>query len=123
VTLTLQNAGLAILMHYSRVSASPSRSYSAASAVLLSELLKGSISFAIALSNTPDPQFEFHDKPREFSLWHEPLALQTYLESLNRRSRVLWREIFSSDCWKLSIPAILYVIQVRNYLIHIITLY
>ncbi|KAI0306669.1 nucleotide-sugar transporter-domain-containing protein [Multifurca ochricompacta] len=49
VTLAVQNAALSIVMHYSRVSTPPSQSYSPASAVLLNEILKGSISFGIAL--------------------------------------------------------------------------
>ncbi|PPQ75097.1 hypothetical protein CVT26_011909, partial [Gymnopilus dilepis] len=44
VTLAVQNAALSIVMHYSRVSIPPSLAYSPASAVLLNELLKGSIS-------------------------------------------------------------------------------
>ncbi|KII88171.1 hypothetical protein PLICRDRAFT_161041 [Plicaturopsis crispa FD-325 SS-3] len=76
VTLAVQNAALSIVMHYSRVSTPPSLSYSPASAVLLNELLKGSISFVIALARV-----------KEVS------------------------EIPCVDCWKLSIPAILYVVQ------------
>lgn len=74
-------------MHYSRVSTPPSQSYSPASAVLLNELLKGSISFGIALwrvSSRSEVRRPFHQ---------------------------LLREIFSPDCWKLSIPALLYVVQ------------
>ena len=41
VTLAVQNALLTIIMHYSRVSIPASQAYSAASAVLLNELLKG----------------------------------------------------------------------------------
>ncbi|KDQ33061.1 hypothetical protein PLEOSDRAFT_1091306 [Pleurotus ostreatus PC15] len=77
VTLAVQNAALSIVMHYSRVSTPPSRSYSPAAAVLLNEVLKGSISFVIAL-------WRVYSNPSE---------------------------VFSPDCWKLSIPAILYVIQ------------
>ncbi|KAJ7750572.1 nucleotide-sugar transporter-domain-containing protein [Mycena metata] len=53
VTLAVQNAALSIVMQYSRVSTPQSRSYSPASAVLLNELLKGLISFFIALARTP----------------------------------------------------------------------
>ena len=53
VTLAVQNATLSIVMHYSRVSIPPSLAYSPASAVLLSEVLKGSISFIIALIHSP----------------------------------------------------------------------
>ena len=86
VTLAVQNAALSIVMHYSRVSTPPSQSYSPASAVLLNEILKGSISFGIALwrlskSEVPSP------------------------------FRQLIRETLSPDCWKLSIPALLYVVQ------------
>jgi solute carrier family 35 (UDP-sugar transporter), member A1/2/3 len=87
VTLAVQNAALSIVMHYSRVSTPPSQAYSAASAVLLNEILKGSISFGIALwrlSSNPDVRRPFNQ---------------------------LLHETFSPDCWKLSIPAILYVIQ------------
>ena len=88
ITLAVQNASLSIVMHYSRVYIPPAHSYSPASAVLLNELLKGSISFIIALVNKSSSP---SSSPYPF--------------------RTLWAEIFSSDCWKLSIPATLYVIQ------------
>ncbi|EIW84756.1 hypothetical protein CONPUDRAFT_116926 [Coniophora puteana RWD-64-598 SS2] len=87
LTLAIQNAALSIVMHYSRVSTPPHLSYSPASAVLMCELLKGSISLLIAI--------------------HRAHELQTI--SSSRRSSTL--EVFSHDCWKLSIPAILYVVQ------------
>ena len=71
-------------MHTSRTTIPSSRQYSAASAVLLNELLKGSISLAIAVSRVEPKRATFH--------------------------RVA-RDIFSPDCWKLAIPAILYVVQ------------
>ncbi|KAI0748108.1 nucleotide-sugar transporter-domain-containing protein [Daedaleopsis nitida] len=85
VTLAVQNALLTLIMHYSRVSSAPQHTYSAASAVLLVELLKGFISLSIAFMRL-DP---------------------------NGTSGSLWspREVFRPDCWKLSVPAILYVIQ------------
>src|ERR1700679_1234119 len=86
VTLAVQNAALSIVMHYSRVSTPPSESYSPASAVLLNEILKGSISFGIALWRVSKS-----DAPRPFN----QLLCQT----------------FSPDFWKLSIPALLYVVQ------------
>src|SRR5882762_6699383 len=86
VTLAVQNAALSIVMHYSRVSTPPSESYSPASAVLLNEILKGSISFGIALW-----RLSKSDVPRPFNQ--------------------LLCETFSHDCWKLSIPALLYVVQ------------
>lgn len=71
-------------MHTSRTTVPPSRQYSAASAVLLNELLKGSISLAIAVRR---------------------------VEPTRAPWRRVARDIFSPDCWKLSIPAILYVVQ------------
>ncbi|KAF8578235.1 hypothetical protein K439DRAFT_1395723 [Ramaria rubella] len=84
VTLAAQNAALTIIMHTSRTSTPSSRQYSAASAVLLNELLKGSISLVIAVRR---------------------------LEPNRTPWRRIARDIFSPDCWKLSIPAILYVVQ------------
>ncbi|PSR77588.1 hypothetical protein PHLCEN_2v7778 [Hermanssonia centrifuga] len=95
VTLAVQNAALSIVMHYSRVSIPPSQAYSPATAVLLNELLKGSISFVVAL-----------------------LRVLSASDAAGRSMVGLWvafrrvcREIFSADCWKLSIPAVLYVVQ------------
>ncbi|EIN07008.1 hypothetical protein PUNSTDRAFT_71768 [Punctularia strigosozonata HHB-11173 SS5] len=96
VTLAVQNAALSIVMHYSRVSTSPSDSYSPASAVLLNELIKGSISFIIALyhaSLLPAPR--------------SPGPAQPPSSPFIR----LCRDILSPDCWKLSVPALLYVVQ------------
>ncbi|KAF8559761.1 nucleotide-sugar transporter [Imleria badia] len=104
VTLAVQNSLLTIIMHYSRVSIPPSQSYSAPAAVLLNELLKGSISLAIAFSQI-DPHAS--DTPQlghtTGRFWNSSRVLL--------RIRRLGREVFSPDCWKLSIPAILYVIQ------------
>jgi solute carrier family 35 (UDP-sugar transporter), member A1/2/3 len=105
VTLAVQNAALSIVMHYSRVSTPPSLAYSPASAVLLNELLKGSISFIIALARTR----EVTDISwRRMSLW-EIICSFPYPGSAPFLN--LCGEIFSPDCWKLSIPAILYVVQ------------
>ena len=88
-------------MHYSRVYIPPSQSYSAPAAVLLNELLKGSISLAIAFcqvdpytSDTPQPGLTTG------RFWN--------FSKILLRLRRLGREVFSPDCWKLSIPAILY---------------
>ena len=101
VTLAVQNSLLTIIMHYSRVSIPPSQSYSAPTAVLLNELLKGSISLAIAFIQI-DPYAS--DTPQ--------LGLTTGRfwnpSKIFLRMRRLGREVFSPDCWKLSIPAILY---------------
>ncbi|KAI0032208.1 nucleotide-sugar transporter, partial [Vararia minispora EC-137] len=105
VTLAVQNAALAVLMHYSRISAQPSRAYSAAAAVLATELLKGAISLAIAFTRVDVPYSRVPDATSR--LVRSPLYPPTFLA----RCRVLGKEVFRPDCWKLSIPAILYVIQ------------
>ena len=92
-------------MHYSRVSIPPSQSYSAPAAVLLNELLKGSISLAIAFCQI-DPYAS--DTPQlgltTGRFWNSSKILL--------RMRRLVREVFSPDCWKLSIPAILYGVYI-----------
>ncbi|PCH38169.1 hypothetical protein WOLCODRAFT_136076 [Wolfiporia cocos MD-104 SS10] len=97
VTLAVQNALLTLIMHYSRVSAAPSETYSAAAAVLMTELLKGFISLVVAFT-----RLDCSSLPSA-SLWNP--------HALFYRFRRLGREVFRPDCWKLSIPAILYVIQ------------
>lgn len=101
VTLAVQNAALSIVMHHSRVSTPPALAYSPASAVLLCEILKGSISFVIALSRMKE-NGDVQQRKR---------SLLSYSRSLPWRLQQVWNEVFSPDCWKLSIPAILYVIQ------------
>ncbi len=96
MTLAVQNALLTLIMHYSRVSSAPQHTYSAASAVLLTELLKGFISLSVAFVRI-DPS------GANGSLWNPKVLLY--------RFRRLGKEVFRPDCWKLSIPAILYVIQ------------
>lgn len=107
VTLAVQNASLTLLMHYSRVSTPPDQTYSAGSAVLATELLKGLISLVIAFSrlDTTSPSHTLSLAPQ-----------QKFASALNprvffSRCRRLGKEVFRPDCWKLSIPAILYVIQ------------
>ncbi|KAI0929262.1 hypothetical protein AcV5_006566 [Taiwanofungus camphoratus] len=95
VTLAVQNAALSIVMHYSRVYTPASQSYSPASAVLLNEILKGTISFVIAFLRVVAASDA------------SGLGLLGWWLSF----RKVCREIFSPDCWKLSIPAILYVVQ------------
>ena len=82
-------------MHYSRVSIPAAQSYSPATAVLLNELLKGSISFVIAFLRVARAA----DAPG--------LGLAGWFFAFRR----VCNEVFSPDCWKLSIPALLYVIQ------------
>ncbi|KAK4053142.1 hypothetical protein OIV83_001877 [Microbotryomycetes sp. JL201] len=181
VTLTLQNSALTIVLHYSRISVPADKMYSAASAVLLNELLKGSISLSIATYNammaTPSPlpapthasNHSRHLSTRSVSapasssnpsahnsaaahaaamaqssaapgqagyqplatgddkdeekgaaghhhLLHGRRAIPTWSELLTP-SRIVnglkkvKREVFSSDSWKLAIPACLYVVQ------------
>ncbi|TDL16774.1 nucleotide-sugar transporter [Rickenella mellea] len=116
VTLAVQNAAVVLIMHYSRVSTPSNKKYSAATAVLLTELLKGLISFFIAYcrvdehgSRTQPPLQQ--DFPRQSvnsgfleRFWR---ILAGTVERLGR----MRREVFSPDCWKLSIPAVLYVIS------------
>lgn len=94
VTLAVQNSALTIIMHYSRVSTPASREYSAATAVLMNEILKGTISLIIAFARV-DSQADSTQRPAA-------------PQHLSARVRKLSREVFSPDCWKLSIPAILY---------------
>lgn len=94
-------------MHYSRVSLPPSRAYSAASAVLATELLKGLISLVIALIRVrPSSPQHAYTLPSALPnrLASSPLNPAVFLE----RCRIVGKEVFRSDCWKLSIPAILY---------------
>lgn len=158
-------------MHYSRISVAPTRAYSAATAVLLNELLKGSISLVIALKRIDDDltlnpppsssryltggggngnslSLDAHGRDKNDGLPTSPIITKprkTFLPSLSAASsstqayagvptnqsaspappyiialmRKDWAprlarlksELFSPDCWKLSIPAILYVIQ------------
>ncbi|KAG9097568.1 hypothetical protein FRC06_007419 [Ceratobasidium sp. 370] len=149
VTLAVQNASLTIIMHYSRVSTPANRTYSAASAVLLNELLKGTISLLIALARLDDqpakgarpdaiplisgagdldedspttPMIKAKSQGRGLHGRGGSGSVRGVVTSQLRRSaslaarlwskfRRLGREVFSPDCWKLSIPAILYVIQ------------
>ena len=107
LTLAVQNAALSLLMHYSRVSLPPSRAYSAASAVLATELLKGLISLVIALIRVrPSSPQHAYTLPSALPnrLASSPLNPAVFLE----RCRIVGKEVFRSDCWKLSIPAILY---------------
>ncbi|KAF8808988.1 hypothetical protein BYT27DRAFT_7222567 [Phlegmacium glaucopus] len=120
VTLAVQNAALSIVMHYSRVSIPPALAYSPASAVLLNELLKGSISFIIALTRSPvlspdHPQHHLHiyhyHHPSSSSTRHRKPSFFDICYLWSVAFCELCAEIFSPDCWKLSIPAILYVVQ------------
>lgn len=106
VTLAVQNALLTIIMHYSRVSIPSSRAYSPAAAVLMNELLKGFISLVIAFSRLDGnaSQMDTRRTPSQVSRTASLLRPAAFI----RRCHRLGREVFSPDCWKLSIPAILY---------------
>ncbi|KAL7421949.1 hypothetical protein Q5752_003721 [Cryptotrichosporon argae] len=124
LTLALQNAFLTIVMHYSRISVRPDQTYMAAAAVLLNELLKGTVSVAIALrridvsmlaqtATTAAPPIFGAEKDDALG---GPLArLPTLAPVLSMlqpsRLRSLVRQVLSPDCYKLAVPAILYVVQ------------
>lgn len=114
MTLAVQNSLLTIIMHYSRVSTPPSRTYSAATAVLLNELLKGVISLAAAYFSLSSQPYTSLDA----ALVSRSGSTLTSREALYRFRR-LGKEVFSPDCWKLSVPAILYgepsVVEPKTY--------
>lgn len=151
--LTIQNSAVTIVMHQSRIVNSPSKSYFAPSAVLLSELLKGFISLVVALWGIDRDLMEMEGggyaalgseegriSTREVNVGmgistiseigdrSSPLQQQqqqahrhTFTSNTNTlpwtkrdwkaRFARLYSDVFSSDCWKLSIPAVLYVLQ------------
>ncbi|WWD03332.1 hypothetical protein V865_001384 [Kwoniella europaea PYCC6329] len=121
ITLALQNAFLTIIMHYSRISTAPGKTYSAATAVLLNELLKGSISIIIALkridtnmSKSPiQPPAVYSEKSNAKDSDRRFPSSSSSAFSLIHPTRLtaLSKAVFSPDCYKLSVPAILYVIQ------------
>jgi len=112
LTLALQNAFLTIIMHYSRISTVPDKTYSASAAVLLNELLKGSVSVIIALKKIDvDMDISAAYTARDPKSLNRAAAsrLPSYLHL--SRLQNLTTQVFSSDCYKLAVPAILYVIQ------------
>lgn len=78
---------------FPQVPTPPSQAYSPTSAVLPNEILKGLILFCVAIICI----FNSRDSPYHKSL---PLSIQH-----------VCHEIFSTNSWTLSIPAVLYVIQ------------
>lgn len=111
ITLALQNAFLTIIMHYSRIATAPNKTYSAAAAVLLNELLKGSISTLVALKRIDNDMSAQTSVP-----WGQKESRTRPVQSrfsmfLPSRLGTLRRSVLSPDCYKLAIPAILYVIQ------------
>ncbi|KAM0753551.1 nucleotide-sugar transporter [Meredithblackwellia eburnea MCA 4105] len=125
VTLTVQNSLLTVVLHYSRTSTEPSKVYSAASAVLLNEILKLCISFLISLNASVREQREHaYDPLPEDDLEEGKEGKERRDESsdvdeqdgrtLRRVKKALKQirsEVFSYDCWKLAVPAALYVVQ------------
>lgn len=104
VTLAVQNAMLTLIMHYSRISAAPSATYSAAAAVLATELLKGTVSLLIAFIRIDSYAPQYLPNGSASISWSSVFHPRFMLG----RFRRLGREVFRADCWKLSIPAILY---------------
>jgi UDP-sugar transporter A1/2/3 len=101
-------------MHYSRITTAPNKTYSAAAAVLLNELLKGSVSIIIALRKIDVdmanmPLSSWTEKDSRHLTRPTSKILPSYLHS--SRIKNLSGQVFSSDCYKLAVPAVLYVIQ------------
>jgi UDP-galactose transporter len=89
--LAIQNAVLILVMHYSRIMPPVNgQRYLTSTAVLMNEVLKLAIASAIA----------FRDTSRNL-----PNA------SYSSVARTLYQQAFSSDSWKLAIPAALYTFQ------------
>lgn len=130
--LTLQNTALGVVMHQSRVSAPVGQAYFFPTAVLLTELLKCLISFAIAavsipasVDSLPLPSSSNHtaaakrrqsnteyDALRPTSLSASPHAANGGASGMTRsKLKLVFDEVAAEDYWKLSIPAFLYVLQ------------
>ena len=67
----------------------------------MNEILKGTISLIIALIRTDISAYELVQAPL---LSGQRPHSHIYIFRL----RKLWKDVWSPDCWKLSIPAILY---------------
>ncbi|KAJ2904667.1 nucleotide-sugar transporter [Zalerion maritima] len=92
LTLTIQNSALMLLMHYSRVMPpSGDHRYFTSTAVFLNELLKLSFSLTLCIY--------------EASRLLAPSTPATVL------FQQIYNNVFSSDSWKLAIPAALYTVQ------------
>lgn len=97
-------------MHYSRVVSSPEKAYSASTAVLMNECTKLLISYAIALSRVGNQVQDKQTRGQTHLKFN--ISQYTSIMQFTGRSNAVLKEVFSDDFWKLSIPAILYVIQV-----------
>lgn len=125
--LTIQNTALGVVMHHSRVSAPVGKAYFFPTAVLLTELLKCTISFAIAAVSisTPNdslplpsgslktsaPSKRKYSTPEHDAI--QPLGSNGASPALTPSSklRLVLDEVAAEDYWRLSIPAFLYVLQ------------
>lgn len=130
--LTIQNTLLGVVMHHSRVSAPAGKSYFFPTAVLLTELLKCLISFVIAVisidtsskslplpsgshrtaasaNKRSNPENDsLHPRDTSSSL-HRTDSVSRHFTQL--RFQQVIDEVAAEDYWKLSIPAVLYVLQ------------
>ncbi|CAK7206679.1 UDP-galactose transporter Gms1 [Sporothrix eucalyptigena] len=93
ITLTFQNSLLTLILHYSRVmpGVPGDHRYFASTAVFLNEVLKLAISLTFAIYEVS-----------------RTLAPQTPATVLFEQ---IYNSVFSSDSWKLAIPATLYTLQ------------
>jgi len=67
----------------------------------MNEILKGSISLLIAFIRMDLSSYDMAQAPL-------PSGQRPYSQTYLLRLRKLWKDVWSPDCWKLSIPAILY---------------
>ena len=78
----------------------------------MNELLKGLISVSIALRRIqPDPSASDMWSEKDTKDLDRRIPPRRMTPSRSARLRQLAREVFSPDCYKLAVPAILYVIQ------------
>ncbi|KAM0753678.1 nucleotide-sugar transporter [Meredithblackwellia eburnea MCA 4105] len=110
ITLTVQNSMLTILLRYSRTNTVDGQMYSAATAVFLNELLKLVFSYFAAVYNQLSTQRHGTSDEDEKRGWVGDTKQNGPLTLGVAHARVQ-REVFSTDCWKLAIPACLYVLQ------------
>ncbi|KIW02381.1 uncharacterized protein PV09_06202 [Verruconis gallopava] len=91
-TLAIQNAALILVMHYSRIMPLiDGHRYFTSTAVFLNEVLKLAIALGVALHDQADMAGVAMASPEAF--------------------RLLYTAVFTSDSWKLAIPAALYTLQ------------
>lgn len=91
-TLAVQNAALILVMHYSRIMPLvDGHRYFTSSAVFLNEVLKLSVALVVALQGQASAMGVSMTSPEAWS--------------------TLYTQVFSSDSWKLAIPAALYTFQ------------